>query len=243
MSNSNRLLARIDDYLRVYALIRRGASFRPSQDSSHWSLLIGSAGNDFFDIFEGSDEYHDFCREPHAHANPLDRWSTRIISGLCDDLKNFVNSDEHNLLYAVYPFNKNPSYPFQHWALLAEKVFYSPLGLLIHPRYGLWHAYRGALFFDSNHIAQPHESAQQSDSHSPCDDCRDKPCLHACPVHAFTHAGYDTQKCTQHLANPTNNCFATACLARRACPIAKNYAYKKQLSEFLLQRFYQSWKA
>ena len=37
--------------------------------------------------------------------------------------------------------------PFQRWALRAEAVYASPLGILIHPEYGLWHAYRAALLF------------------------------------------------------------------------------------------------
>ena len=41
--------------------------------------------------------------------------------------------------------------PFQQWAMRAEGLKPSPLGILMHPQYGLWHAYRGALLFDVEH--------------------------------------------------------------------------------------------
>ena len=49
---------------------------------------------------------------------------------------------------AVSPSDR-PYLPFQQWAMRAEGLKPSPLGILMHPRYGLWHAYRGALLFDA----------------------------------------------------------------------------------------------
>jgi hypothetical protein len=46
----------------------------------------------------------------------------------------------------VFPFER-PYLPFQRRAMRAEACYPSPLGLLIHPDYGLWHGYRGALLF------------------------------------------------------------------------------------------------
>ena len=48
---------------------------------------------------------------------------------------------------ALFPFGGPPFWPFQQWARRSEPVHPSPIGLLIHPRYGLWHSYRGALGF------------------------------------------------------------------------------------------------
>ena len=47
----------------------------------------------------------------------------------------------------LYPFGGPPLLPFQRWAARAEPISPSPLGLFIHPRFGLWHSYRGALAF------------------------------------------------------------------------------------------------
>ena len=47
---------------------------------------------------------------------------------------------------AWFPSEK-PWQPFQQWAMRAEGLKASPLGVLIHPDYGLWHGYRGAIGF------------------------------------------------------------------------------------------------
>ena len=79
-----------------------------------------------------------------------------------------------------------PIFPFQRWAMKVEPVFPSPIGILIHPDYGLWHAYRAAICL---HQAIPVPS--RDDRPSPCDSCADKPCLSTCPVGAFSRDGYD----------------------------------------------------
>jgi len=61
--------------------------------------------------------------------------------------------------------------------LQAEPLHRSPLGLLIHPEWGLWHSYRGALGLRERLDLPPHESVA-----SPCESCRERPCLSACPV-------------------------------------------------------------
>ena len=66
----------------------------------------------------------------------LDDWSKREIDRLADELG----------AAAFYPFTE-PYLPFQRWAQKAEPCHVSPLGVLIHPDYGLWHGYRGALGF------------------------------------------------------------------------------------------------
>jgi hypothetical protein len=97
-------------------------------------------------------------------------------------------------------------------------VHSSPLGMLIHGDYGLWHAYCGALAF-SRAIDLPGDSERPS----PCESCRDRPCLTACPVSAVTASGetgspaYDVDACVDHVQAPRGaDCSALA--ARRATP-------------------------
>src|SRR5262249_42217658 len=70
-------------------------------------------------------------------ADPLDRWSRRVVGGLAAELG----------AAALYPFGGPPWLPFQRWAKKAEPLHSSPLSVLIHPDWGLWHSYRGALVF------------------------------------------------------------------------------------------------
>ena len=90
---------------------------------------------------------------------------------------------------ALYPSDGPPYLPFQRWAMKAEPVRSSPLGILIHPDYGLWHGYRGALAFAGALPLPPRDERA-----SPCDDCADRPCLSTCPVAAFGEAGYDVAR-------------------------------------------------
>ena len=132
----------------------------------------------------------------------------------------------------VYPFAP-PYQPFQRWARRAEAVHASPLGILIHPDYGLWHAYRAALVF-----ADRLELAPRGDAASPCDSCADKPCLSACPVGAFTNAGYDVAACAGHLSTPQSiDCHTVGCRARDACPVGPAYRYDDAQRRFHMAAF------
>lgn len=149
--------------------------------------------------------------ENRACRDPLDNWSKAIIRPLAE------------LLGATAFFPSDPPWqPFQQWAMRAEGLKASPLGILIHPVFGLWHGYRGALgFVDSIDIAE-----KPIDRH-PCDSCQDKPCLATCPVGAVTLTGFDVAGCRAHLRGDQGQagCMAGGCLARNACPVGAEYRY------------------
>lgn len=179
--------------------------------------LVGNAGSSYWPAFSSSAEYHD------GAADPLDRWSRRIAASIATEFT----------LQPVYPFEGPPYYPFQQWAQRAESLAQSPIGVMMHPRYGLWHSYRFALLgreFDT-------EQAPPAAS-SLCIDCTAKPCLHACPVGAFDESGYDVERCAGYLTQaPLAECHAGGCLARLACPIAPELRYIPAQGRFHLQAF------
>ena len=157
-----------------------------------------------------------------GHPQPLDRWSRRVIDAL---------AARHGAV-ALYPFEGPPWHPFQRWALRAEPVHLSPLGILIHPDWGLWHAYRGALAFGGR-IALPERDSRPS----PCATCTDRPCLRTCPVAAVTPAGYDHAACRAHVAGAGRDCRLQGCRARRACPVGAAHRYGDEQAEFHMQAF------
>jgi epoxyqueuosine reductase QueG len=107
------------------------------------------------------------------------------------------------------------------------------LGILIHPEYGLWHAYRAALLF-----AESIELPPRADARSPCDTCAGKPCLSACPVHAFTNTGFDDRACTGHITQAAGRpCMDGGCLARNACPVAPALRYGAPQLQFHMAAF------
>ncbi|GMQ77036.1 MAG: 4Fe-4S dicluster domain-containing protein [Gammaproteobacteria bacterium] len=93
-------------------------------------VLVGVVGGSCWDTFQAAAESR---QSPH----PLDRWSRRVVTELAAELG----------AEALFPFGGPPYLPFLRWAQRAEAVHPSPIGPLIHPDYGLWHAYRGALAF------------------------------------------------------------------------------------------------
>ena len=181
-------------------------------------VLVGRVGRQGWSTFTTAPEYRD--RLP----DPLDRWSRRVIETLAADLG----------AAAHFPFGGPPFRPFQRWAMRAEPVAPSPIGLLIHPDWGLWHAYRGALAFadDLGEIQPPAPVA------SPCESCAAKPCLTTCPVDAFSPAGYDVGRCTTHMESPLGAlCRTDGCRARDACPVGRGRRYADEEIRFLMRAF------
>jgi ferredoxin len=180
-------------------------------------VLVGTAGARGWSAFAEAPEYAD------GLADPLDRWSRRIV----DALARVCGAQ------ALYPFEGPPYCPFQRWAMRAEPLHISPLGLLIHPEYGLWHSFRGALGF-----AEPLEIAAIARRPSPCEACAARPCLHACPVGAFSGRDYDVEACVAHLRQDAGApCRNGGCLARRACPVGADHAPGPAQAQFHMRAF------
>jgi hypothetical protein len=73
---------------------------------------------------------------------------------------------------------------------------------------------------------------------SPCTTCADKPCLGACPIGAFTDAGFDYVSCRQFLATPAGDpCLAGGCKARAACPVGTRNRYSLAQVQFHQRAF------
>lgn len=182
-------------------------------------LLLGNVGDAMWQAFGASPEGVNTAGTPE----PLDRWSRRVILALSRQLG----------AEALFPFGGPPYYPFPSWARKSEPVWPSPLGMLVHREYGLWHAYRGALCFDRRIELTP-----ASPVASPCLTCADQPCLSACPVSAFSDQGYDVPACAAHIAQPAGaDCMAQGCRARRACPLGTEARYRPEQAAFHMRAF------
>ena len=176
-------------------------------------LLLGPDEPNFWKIFKESEEFNDL------DANPLDRWSKRIIDNIA----------AQNDCTALYPFGGEPYKPFFSWALRSDTVWSSPVHLAVHKDRGLFVSFRGALA-----INQTKKINQIFDN--PCIKCP-APCLTACPVDAFTEAGYDAVKCKEHINSlDSRNCKSLGCNTRRACPVGANLRNFEQ-SSFHMENF------
>ena len=180
-------------------------------------VLLGNIGGSIWPTFSASSELAD------GKAHALDRWTRRIIDGIAGRLG----------AEALYPFGGPPWFPFQRWAQRAEPVRPSPIGILIHPDHGLWHAYRGALAF-----ALPLDLPVMQSRPRPCDSCADRPCLSTCPVAAFRSEGYDVATCRRHVGSAAGRtCSEGGCLARLACPVGRDLAYPPAEMAFHMAAF------
>ena len=207
------MLKELDEKLSARGFCVRGAF----SDNGRTLVLIGNVGSDMWDHF--GEKPNDWV-EP----DPLDQWCKEFIDEIA---KGYEAS-------AIYPFEGPKFPPFQQWALRAEDVHKSPLGMLIHPEYGLWHAYRAAFLFKEE-IPGIEEVEKQK---SPCEKCFSKPCLMGCPVDAYTGKSFKASRCLDYLnKNLEGACMHKGCLARMACPVGSDYAYKVEHRRFHQERF------
>jgi ferredoxin-like protein FixX len=211
--------------LEPYGLVPRGG-FVFDEENAPSPLIRGGHFRSVVLVGHfGSAIWPHFTRWWQDHTDsqdPLDQWSKDVLTAVAVKFG----------AIAVFPSDR-PYLPFQQWAMRAEGLRPSPLGILIHPQYGLWQAFRGALLFD-----RALDFASGGPQHHPCDDCQDKPCLSACPVNAFAGDGYNVVRCRSHLASGEGNeCLKGGCLARRACPVGCEQAYNAPQMRFHMKAF------
>ncbi len=175
---------------------------------------------------EGAALWPAFSAARRDEPDPLDRWTERTVAPLAARLG----------ARAVYP-NDRPYHPFQQWAMRAEPVATSPIGLLVHPDYGLWHAYRAALLFDR----VPEGLPARADRPSPCADCADRPCLNACPVGSHSTTGFHLPSCERHLrAGHDRACMELGCRSRDGCPVGRASRFPPEQLRFHMAAFLRS---
>lgn len=189
-------------------------------DGAETMLLFGYGGPEMWLVFQSSAEASD--RAPHG----LDRWSKRVITALAEQF----GGD------ALFPFGGPPYQPFIRWTYAGEPIHQSKLGMSIHRERGLWSGWRGAIAL-AERLDLPDRFHSDQSGDPPCDPCP-APCRSACPVNAFTEAGYDAAACRAHLDSPEGApCRAAGCLARRACPVGQDYAQSAEQAAFHLEAF------
>jgi hypothetical protein len=177
-------------------------------------VLLGPAGPEFWAHFTDQPEYRD------GRCDPMDRWSTRVITEAAQDLRG----------RALFPFGGPPWHPFIDWARRSGRAWPSPVGLLVHDTAGLMVSYRGAIALQDR-LDLPPPGAR------PCDTCAGQPCRTACPVDALTPDGYDVPACRADLDRAGNDCRARGCAVRRACPVSQAHGRPEAQSAFHMGYF------
>lgn len=188
----------------------------PSGKPARTVMLVGQAGAATWPHFVAWR-----ARQAVVPRDPYDSWAREIIGRVADRYG----------ARAVSPSDR-PYLPFQQWAMRAEGLKPSPLGILMHPRFGLWHAYRGALLLDTDIPLTP----INGNAHL-CDSCTRKPCLKACPVDAYSASGFDHRGCVRHVKGDGLACRSGGCLDRNACPEGAGFRYPADVQAFHMAAF------
>lgn len=180
-------------------------------------LIIGSAGQAFWTAFRKSPEASD------GRKDPMDRFTRRVLGAL----------GRKYGFSALFPFEGPPYHPFQRWVLRCGGYSQSPIGVLVNEAHGPWTGLRAAFVSE-----QTFGTFDEQGTSGPCESCRDKPCLTACPVNAISlEAGYDVGACRDHLrGSETAECWS-GCLARRACPFGSEHRQVADNARFHMQSF------
>jgi len=216
----------LERLLLPHGLITRGGFNPPSgrldgfPDGSVGSvILIGNAGSTMWPSFRAHPIFED------GLSDPLNRWIEHVVGSIAATL------DAH----AVYAHQGPPYLPFLTWASRCDAVSPSPLGLFVHPDYGLWHAYRAALLFAAP-IALPAPDRRPF----PCDACRDRPCTSACPIPGNDLIQNHVQGCAGSGRPEGQDCRLEGCRSRRACPVGERFKYVPDHMRFHTEAFLRS---
>lgn len=96
----------------------------------------------------------------------------------------------------------------------------SPFMIGVDEKWGSWFAYRAVILCATAFAPTPRVA-----SRSPCLDCRDQPCLTACPAGA-AGTPFRLEPCADERLRPGSAC-AYGCLARNACPVGSAHRYEE----------------
>ena len=211
------MLDQIEATLQTHALTILGGFHAQPDDAlpagTQTLLMIGPAEG-FWAHINAQPEW--------AEADPVDRWSRRVIGHVACDLG----------AKALFPFGGPPYSPFQRWAQRTGRMWQSPVRLLVHDVQGLFVSFRGALALKER-LDLPPAPAR------PCDTCA-APCLTACPVSALTEAGYDVPACHAYLGTAAGQtCMTGGCIVRRTCPVSIGYARMPEQSVYHMRQFHK----
>ncbi len=203
-------------YDRAVAPALRTAAFdSPDSPSPARSIIVvGNGGRAFWSAFSDFADRHPGWRE---RANPLDDFTREIVEG---EVAPAVR-DAGAQCRTVYPFmHAGPTLNFIELAKLAGLGGPSLIGVVVHPIYGPWIAFRAALIVD---IAL--DSPGPALGFDPCPECVPRSCISACPAAAIAYpAGWDIPQCLTHRVETEADC-APRCHARAGCVLGPQHRY------------------
>jgi len=176
-------------------------------------ILLGAAGRGLWHAMGGVGE----GAAENFSVHPVDQYSTEVAKRF---IAQYLGAPRVCFLYpGDFPL------PLQQLGAALGWSHPSPLGLHIHPEFGLWFAWRAAFLAATALPATPPGET----TGSPCANCADKPCITACPVNAV-HATkpFAIKTCAVHRLSAASPSCRSTCHARLACPVGAKYRYSAE---------------
>jgi len=177
-------------------------------------VVIGNGGGDLWAALKRHAGAHPGWFE---RANPLDDFTREIVEREIAPAARIGGANAR----VVYPFmNDSATLNFIELGKVAGLAGPSILGVVVHPVYGPWIAFRAAILIDRVIVAPGAAAA-----FDPCPSCTVRSCIPACPVGAVAYpAGWDIPMCLTHRVEDEPDC-APRCHARAGCVLGPAYRY------------------
>lgn len=171
-------------------------------------LVIGNGGSALWNAF-----LEDLRADPRRltdEPHPLDAFVRRRVA----DADPLLGEARRRWFWATA--DADVHLDFRVLAHLAGLGAPSRLGLLLHPKWGVWMGLRAACLLDAElPFSTPSTAA-------PCVGCP-APCRTACPAGALDDGAWNVEICTKFHAEDTR--CERSCAARLACPIGQEHRY------------------
>lgn len=159
---------------------------------------------------------------------PIDEYSKKVVNEL------FQNQFPNDNYEIIYPSENSRAIGLQALGELAGWHFTSPFRVGINEQWGSWFAYRAVVLADSNF-----ELTRVENWTSPCIECETQECIQACPADAISFDEILLNQCLDYRIEDKSSCSAR-CLARMACPIAKEHQYTLEQIQYHYGRSFKT---
>ncbi len=165
-------------------------------------ILLGHAGRRLWECVKATGLHGE---------NPIDEY---VIATVNRNFRDILPGTAYRILYPA-----TQDIRLQALGQLAGWHSPSPFMVGIDPEWGSWFAYRAVVLANTDFTPSP-----ALDQRDPCRDCRDKPCIGACPPGALASGKLALDTCSAWRRREASPC-AHTCLARLACPVGTVHRY------------------
>ncbi len=178
--------------------VRHGLQPRPGERRL---ILLGHAGRHLWDCVQASGI---------GGEHPIDDYCRQTVARLFAE---HLPGHRYRLLYPG-----SAPVGLQALGQLAGWHHASPFMVGVDAEWGSWYAYRAVILSTADFAPMP-----VVERRGPCLDCRDRPCIAACPAGAAGD-NFRLDRCADERLRPASPC-ARGCLARSACPVGAEHRY------------------